>query len=556
MGGMFSGVYRRACARRDRIGGHMKVVTWLVLSSALIAGAVRAEERPPAHGTGPGPAPFDSQRPPDDSAGPSVDTLRKTLKESAPGSAAYWTAAHALLKALGNDTKRLDDIENELPARRKSLFQELRKARGNADNSALLKTATTGSGDAKEAAKAELDRRIADPNVQFVLKELGGRPEKALERTTSLLAALASGDEKKAAEIIARMFGTIDTTRRDTLAKHTKEILDAPDKLREKGLDQKLVQKLFDAARFTQDKGSVPKSTFTDALEKAMALVDQKNQRFHENVARVIRGGPDAKEARDALLREYAPEDLADFINLQIADGNDGRAVDVARALAREDKDGNLVLDLEGSSFAFGDKDRNQALFLGKKSEPEQIRAALTAFLTGEQRGHDGELDPNFNSAKTDRLQRFRIAATPSDSAVRLFAGEDDGGKPALRRSTTPVPTEKLAKQKIAKANQLPNPPVITPTPTPTTTPTGGTPPPPPPGDAFALVKRTIETGSCKECHKSGGEGRPLNVSGSSLADGKINGFPIKEVLERGARKTGVMRPPIIAEIRELLKKL
>lgn len=519
----------------DRNGGPMKVVrrgfvatvtlslVWAALGTSLLRAEDEGERR---HD---GPAPFDSQRPPDDGTGPSLETLRRNLKESAPGSAAYWTAAHGLLKALWNDAKKLDDLEAELSDRRKTLFQELRKARGNADNEAIRKTALTGSGDAKEAAKAELDRRVSDPNVQFIAKEFGARPEQALKYTAALLAALEAKDEKKLGELIAKMLGTIDSKRRDTLAKHTEEALKDPAKLKEKGLNEALIRKLFDAATWTQTKAG-EKTPFIESLEKTLGEVKARNEKFYANIARVVRGGEDGKRAREELLRDYDPEVVADFINTQLVDGNDGRAVDVARAFAREDKDGNLFLDLEASNFAFGDRDRNQSLLLGNKSEPEQIRAALAAFQTGEQRGHDGEMSPEFNGAKTDRLQRFRFAPTANEGAVRLFAGDGDAGKPSLRRSQTPIPTEKLAKQRIGSPHELPPPP-------PETTPTVTATPSQPVNEkiSFQEVKTSFERPVCNgACHQ-------LKIEGTSIATMTVAARrgpkPLKDALAYGLSK-------------------
>ena len=531
--------------------GFLATVTlFWALALPLASQEAYGEER---HGSDTPPAPADSSRPPGDTFPATIYTLRRALKERAPGSAAYWTAAHGLLNALGTDTKKIDDIEGELADRRKSLFQELRKARGNLKNEELQKLAQGAAGDARDASRAEIDRRITDPNVQFLINERIGRPETALRIATELLAAIQAKDDKKAGEILAKMMGTLNKSQVETLAKHTEGALKVPEKLKEKGLNETFIRNLFETAAARLGR-SVPKSDTVDAFAAKMPEVDERNKKFHEKVARVVRGGEDGKKARDELLREYDPALVADFVSSQLANGGDGLAVDTARAFAREDKDGNLFLDLEASNFAFGDKDRNQSLLLGKKNELEQIRASLAAFQTGEQGGHDGELISEFNGAKTDRLQRFRFAATPNESAARTFAGVGEGGKPSLRRSETPIPTEKLATLRISNANKLPSPPPDPPpsvTPTVTPTPTGGT-----PTGRLAAVKAALESGTCKKCHSNPDPKYSLLIlQGDSVANARLKGVSLREALLK-ASVNNEMRPAIRDEIKALLAKL
>jgi len=141
--------------------GFLATVTlFWALALPLASQEAYGEDR---HASDTPPAPADSSRPPGDTFPATIYTLRRALKERAPGSAAYWTAAHGLLNALGTDTKKIDDIEGELDDRRKSLFQELRKARGNLKNEELQKLAQGAAGDARDASRAESTAELPIP---------------------------------------------------------------------------------------------------------------------------------------------------------------------------------------------------------------------------------------------------------------------------------------------------------------------------------------------------------------------------------------------------------
>ena len=217
---------------------------------------------------------------------------------------------------------------------------------------------------------------------------------------------LKAKEDKAAGPIVATMMGTLNKLQRENVQKNTES-----DKV-EKDIDEGSRQRLHDGA--AKSLGTEVKGDFAKAFDDEYQKVLKDNAEFHELVKKAL--GTDraaADEAKKKLYANYDPESVSDFIAGQLKNKNDGVAVDTTRAFANEDTEGNLSLSLKAQNVAFGDKDREQVLYLGKKDQLDAIRGALEAALSDPlPKAHDGNSD-----APVDN--RFNLFAVESEQSAR-----------------------------------------------------------------------------------------------------------------------------------------
>jgi len=426
------------------------------------------------------------------------------------GSAAWWNTAHAVLgEFLKPETKErfpalVDALAKELgdAKDRSKLFTALATARVS-DDVAKLRQAASAGGNSPDrlAAREELMRRVSDPNVALVSKLFSRRPELAMGDVTQLIKA----DPAKGADLLATMMGRLNTRQRQLVKDETDRELRQDFKA--KGLDERLLKWINAAAKISLGEKPDESNPFQKEFKPKYDVVRAQNENFWNLVSKAKGTDATAQAARAELLAKYPPEELTDFIPAQMLSGNDGAAVDLARATGRRDAAGNVVLDVVASNAAFREQGRNQTLFLG--ASDEQIRASLTAFHLGGAEDHDetGGRDTGTQS----RFQRFALNPSgPGENPVRLFAAKGTGGRPELKRRT---------EAGWPGAGDLGTEPVVTPSPAPATPvapPADNSKRPPgvPPGEAETargLLTDAVAAGviqaKCAGCHVRKAEG-------------------------------------------------
>lgn len=457
------------------------------------------------------------------------DQLKK-LQENV-GTPAWWKTAHETLDkaATKADAEKLLADPAFTNQSAKDLFRELIWARFIDDLQKVRTAALDKSGTPRQqASRQEILRRINDPNTQLVSKAFSRRPELAMIDTPPLVGAK---DDAAAAKELSRLFGRINTEARralnEKLGKQGDDLAKAigmtPDALGK--VDPKLMTRLKEAAQVAA--GGEAKTDFQKAFKTAYDGVVAKNRQTHDLIAKAALG--DAA-ARAQLLKEFPPEEIADYIAMAKKNKGDGDAAAMLKAVADRDKDGNLSVTLVAANAGFGENGRVQTAFLGNEKDADldkQLNAFIGAMNT--RNAVDHGIDKDFDPGTTDGLQLFSIDPTKAGAAgsVNVFAGTDNG-KSVIKRANRPGnPGEPLAKENLERPVVIQAP---TPAPNPSGTPdTGGT-------STGALSNATVLNlvrPSCQvsNCHNS------IAVTGSSAADLRIvvDGAPKKfsEVVEK-----------------------
>jgi hypothetical protein len=386
-----------------------------------------------------GPAPL--QRPAGETSAASLDELKANVKEKqTAGTASWWKSVHDLLGKL--TPEEASALTGEIPeGKRKNLFRFASQAR-QAEAKALKEMARNRAApEASEAAAQELQRRLQDPLTRFLAEHFSLRPELAMEMAEKL--KKAENDPQEAAKLLARLMGTLNRSQREALMKAAGSSAE--------GVSAKLMKWIADAALVSL--GGNADTPFKQAFKAAYDGVLDRNRQFEQLLSNTLSG--DTK-SRDKLVQQFGKDAVLDFISSQLRNGNDGLAVDLAKAVARKDANGNLFLDLNPDNAALASDTKGQSLFLGNEKANENIRAALTAFDTSNAKDHGDTT--SFDPGTKGRLQQFSLGSSPSEGGRRVFAAQGADGQPKLSdMAAGDSAPSNLASQPIQQVKRLPD---------------------------------------------------------------------------------------------------
>ncbi len=487
-----------------------------LLIPQLAVFALETDHDAPANG----PAPL--QRPSGEAGAVSVDQLKKNVREiQNAGTPNWWKSVNALL----DQTTSADAAafaKEIAEGRRQNLFNFAVQAR--AMDTAALKEATrkTGAPEAREAAVNEMERRLQDPLTKFIAEHYSLRPELAMKYAAEL--KKAKGDDAKTAKLLARLLGTLNRAQREALLKA------ASDSAKNPGIDSEILGKIAQAV--TVSLGGDPNTAFKQAFKQEWGATTERNRQFDQLLSNALSGD---KASRDELVKRFGKDAVLDYVSAQLRNGNDGRAVELAKAIARKDADGNLFLDLNPDNAALATDTKGQSLFLGNEKSNESIRAALSAFDNSNAKDH-GDVT-SFDPGTKGRLQQFSLGDSAPAGGRRVFASAGADGRPALSEvpAGQALPTN-VASEKIITTRPLPEPkPLETPKP-PTTTP----PPSNTSGKLSDADAKALLNNKCQRCHGDGG----TVTDAFHYTDADFNNKAKLKKMAAAMQKSGTRRMP------------
>lgn len=448
----------------------------------------------------------------------SLDQLKSNVRAAQnAGTAAWWKSVEDLLNKL-SPTEAAAFAGEITDGKGQALFRNADKAR-QSDAKVLKEMLKKVGGDSsREAAAKEIERRLQDPTLQFIAEHFATRPERALEFAEAL--KKAAGDPKKLAQILARHIGPLNRAQRDKL-------LAAAEGAKTEGLDRELIAKIAEAARVSV--GGLTDNQFKKDFKEAYDGVLQRNRDFDQLLSNALSGD---EASRTQLIKQFGKEAVLDFISAKMKNGEDGLAVDLAKAVARKDSEGNLFLDLDPDNAALASDAKGQMLFLGNQSANDNIRAALDAFEQSQGTGHDD--GTSFDPKTSGRLQQATLGSGPNDSRRKVFASRGADGKPTL----TEIPEgqglpKELATRAIERPSKLPEPKIVKVEPPPNPNPNPG-------GKLSDADAKGLLQKKCSKCH--GLEGS--HTAAFFFQEGDLEKTTVLKKMLTAMKKTGAKAMP------------